>query len=266
MDLATIIGLFGAWAALLGAAVIEGTNLASLLNTPAFILVVGGTFGATVISYSLEDVTALPKILGLAFKKQATDPLNFIELLVGYAEKARREGLLILQEFIKDTDDKFLVRGMNLVIDGADPELVRNILETEIVFLEKRHSVGASMLDTAGGFAPTMGIIGTVVGLIKVLSHLDNASELGPAISVAFLATFYGISTANLLWLPLANKLKHKSKAELLIKEMILEGILSIQAGENPRIVREKLEVFLPPRLQAVVKEQETGKGGGPSD
>lgn len=266
MDLATIIGLFGAWAALLGAAVIEGTNLASLLNTSAFILVVGGTFGATVISYSLEDVTALPKILGLAFKKQATDPLNFIELLVGYAEKARREGLLILQEFIKDTDDKFLVRGMNLVIDGADPELVRNILETEIVFLEKRHSVGASMLETAGGFAPTMGIIGTVVGLIKVLSHLDNASELGPAISVAFLATFYGISTANLLWLPLANKLKHKSKAELLIKEMILEGILSIQAGENPRIVREKLEVFLPPRLQAVVKEQETGKGGGPSD
>ncbi len=263
MDLATIAGLLGAWGALLLSAIIEKTNLASLFGPSAFILVIGGTFGATMISYSIDDIVALPKIIALAFKKQETDPLKFIELLVGFAEKARREGLLILQEFIKDTEDKFLVRGMNLVIDGADPELVRNILETEIVFLEKRHSISASIFETAGGFAPTMGIIGTVVGLITVLGNIENASELSKGIAVAFLATFYGISTANLIWLPIANKLKLKSKAELLIKEMILEGILSIQAGENPRIVREKLEVFLPPKLQRAAKETEKGKGGG---
>jgi len=266
VDIATIIGLAGAWGALLVSAVMEGTNLRSLLAPSAFILVVGGTLGATIISYSMEDVAALPKVIALAFKKQDTDPLKFIDLLVGFAEKARREGLLILQEFINETEDKFLVRGMNLVIDGADHELVRNILETEVVFLEKRHSTAASMFETAGGFAPTMGIIGTVVGLIKVLGSIENASELSKGIAVAFLATFYGISTANLIWLPIANKLKLKSRTELLIKEMILEGILSIQAGENPRIVREKLEVFLPPKLQKVAQPKGHGEGGDTSE
>jgi chemotaxis protein MotA len=256
----------GAWGALLVSSIIEGTNLRSLLAPSAFILVIGGTLGATIISYSMEDVAALPKVMTLAFKKQDTDPLKFIDLLVEFAEKARREGLLILQEFIKDTQDKFLVRGMNLVIDGADPELVRNILETEIVFLEKRHNTAASMFETAGGFAPTMGIIGTVVGLITVLGNIEDSAALSKGIAVAFLATFYGIGTANLLWLPLGNKLKLKSKVELLIKEMILEGILSIQAGENPRIVREKLEVFLPPKLQQAAKEQDKEKGGGPGE
>ncbi|MCL4425450.1 MAG: flagellar motor protein [Firmicutes bacterium] len=256
MDMATILGLTLALGALVISILMDGGKLSSLVSPSALLLIMGGTLGATIISFPMEEVANLPKILMLVFFSKKADAKEAIDRVVSLAEKARREGLLILQEDAKNITDKFLLRGLNLVIDGADPEMVKTIMETDLAFTEKRHKRGAAILEAAGGYAPTMGIIGTVMGLVHVLGNLEDTSKLGPAIAVAFLATFYGISTANIFWLPMANKLKERSREEMLLKEITLEGILSIQAGENPRIVREKLEVFLPPKLQMRQEEK----------
>lgn len=256
VDIATILGLTLAVGALLISVIMDGGHLSALISPSAILLIIGGTLGATIISFPMEEIINLPKLILRTFFSPKIDPKEAIDRVVSLAEKARREGLLILQEDAKNITDRFLLRGLNLVIDGADPEMVKTIMETELAFTEKRHKRGAAILEAAGGYAPTMGIIGTVMGLVHVLGNLEDTSKLGPAIAVAFLATFYGISTANLFWLPLANKLKERSREEMLLKEITLEGILSIQAGENPRIVREKLEVFLPPKLQARQEEK----------
>ncbi|AVX20764.1 MULTISPECIES: flagellar motor protein [Carboxydocella] len=251
MDLATIIGLVLAIASLLISVILEGGELHSLINESAALLVFGGTIGATLICYSLEDIKEIGKVLKIAFTTQKTDPISVIENLVSFAERARREGLLALENETSSMDDDFLRKGIQLIVDGTDPELVRNILETELAFLEQRHHRSASIFETAGGFAPTMGIIGTVMGLVHVLGNLSDVAGLGPAIATAFIATFYGVSSANVIFLPLANKLKGKSSTEQLIREIMIEGILSIQAGENPRIVKEKLMAFLSPKIRS---------------
>lgn len=260
MDISTISGLGVALVALVVSLYMDGGTLASLWKASAFILIMGGTVGATMIAYPIEEIATLPELIGQTFKKQNLGAVKVIDRVVALVEKARREGLLTLQNEISDQDDAFLVRGIELVVDGTDPQAVRSIMETDIAFMEKRHKAGASILETAGGFAPTMGIIGTVVGLVHVLSNLSTPDKMAESIAVAFLATFYGIFTANIFWLPLAGKLKAKSQGEILLRELILEGVLSLQAGESPRIVREKLEVFLPPRLKA--KEAKAEKGG----
>lgn len=248
MDFGTIVGLIVAAGAIVTALILDGGHLSSLWSESAFILVVGGTIGATTISFPLEDIKTIPKLIVKAFTGSKVDGTKSIDTIVTLVEKARREGLLTLQNETAKIDDAFLVRGIELVVDGTDPHAVRSILETDISFMEKRHKCGFGILETAGGYAPTIGIIGTVLGLVEVLGNLSNPDTLGPAIAVAFLATFYGISTANLFWLPLSGKLKARSADEVLLREMVLEGVLSLQAGESPRIVREKLEVFLPPK------------------
>lgn len=248
MDLSTVVGIVLALSMVLLSAVLDGLHLSQLWSLTAFMLVMGGTLGATIVSYPMEDIMALPKIIMKTFFTSKTEVNQTIDTIVEMVEKARKEGLLTLQNETARLDDPFLVRGIELVVDGTDPHAVRTIMETEIAFMEKRHKAAASILDTAGGYAPTMGIIGTVMGMVHVLGNLSNPDTLGPAIAVAFMATFYGIFTANIFWLPLGAKLKARSAAEVLIKEMVLEGVLSLQAGESPRIVREKLEVFLPPK------------------
>ena len=256
MDITTAAGLGLALVALGISIILEGGNFAQLINISALVLILGGTLGATMVSFSLEEMMALPKLIGKAFGGKEDDPTKVIDQIVALVEKARREGLLTLQNEVKNLDDEFLIRGIELVVDGTDPHAVRSILETDIAFMEKRHRSGAGVLETAGGYAPTMGIIGTVMGLVNVLSHLNEGTEkLGGAIANAFLATFYGIFSANVFFLPLGGKLKAKSANELLRREMILEGVLSLQAGESPRIVREKLEVFLPPKYKSKKKE-----------
>jgi chemotaxis protein MotA len=254
MDIASLAGLALALAALLVAELMEGAKLGALISPSAFLLVMGGTLGATIMSFNLKDVLAMPKIIAMAFIDRTTDPLGVIDTLVSFADRARREGLLVLQEVVTDKTDPFMARGLNFVIDGADPELVRGVMETELAFEEKRCHTGASLLETAGGYAPTMGIVGTVMGLVKVLGNLEDSSKLGPAIAVAFLATFYGIGFANIMWLPLAAKVKRRSADIILVREIVLEGVLSIQAGENPRLLREKLLAFLSPASRAAEK------------
>jgi chemotaxis protein MotA len=250
MDLATIIGLVLAWGAFFASVIMEGGSLAAFMNPSALVLVFGGTFGATVASFPLSELKKLPTILKIAFAGHDTDIGSVITQLVKFAERARREGLLALEEEQRNITDEFLKKGVGLAVDGTDPELVRTILETEISFLAERHEVGANIFATMGGFAPTLGVIGTVAGLVHMLSNLSDPSSMGPSIAAAFIATLMGVSSANLIFLPLANKLKSRSKHEVMGREIMMEGILSIQAGDNPRVVEEKLKAFMSPAVR----------------
>lgn len=250
MDLATIIGLVMCWGAFFGSIIMEGGELKAMINPSAMLLVFGGTLGATMISFPLSSIIGLPGVVLKAFKGKKEDPGTTIKMLVRFAEKARREGLLALEEEARSVDDVFLKKGIQLAIDGTDPELVREIMETEVAFLGTRHHEGANIFATMGGFSPTLGVIGTVAGLVHMLANLSDPGSMGPSIAAAFIATLYGVSSANLVFLPLSNKLKVSSAAEVLGREIVMEGILSIQAGDNPRIVEEKLKSFLSPKVR----------------
>jgi len=250
MDLATIIGLILAWGAVLAALAIEGGKPGELFNVSAFVLVIGGTAGATIISVSLEQILAVPRVLRKALFAQGADMRAITRTVVEFAKKARKDGILALEPECNKIENKFLKKGMQLVIDGTPSELVREVLETEVVAMQERHKAGETVFATAGGFAPTLGIIGTVMGLINMLARLSDPGKMGPAIASAFIATLYGVALANLLFLPIGSKLKAKTTDEVVTYEMIIEGVLSIQAGETPRIVEMKMTAFLPPKLR----------------
>jgi chemotaxis protein MotA len=267
IDVSTIIGLAVGWGSVIIALFMESEgNLGvffMFFQLSAFFIVFGGTLGATIISYPWEVITNIFNVTKQAFLKREMKAGDVIQTLVGFATKARREGLLGLEDEIAQVNDNFLKKGIQLVVDGTDIELVRSILETDLSFLETRHKLGEGVFGTLGGFAPTLGIIGTVMGLVNALGSLESASKVAGAIAVAFIATFYGISFANLIFLPLSFKLKAKSAEEVLIREVMIEGILSISAGDNPRIVEEKLKAFLSPKEQAVKAEGAEGAEGG---
>lgn len=256
MDLTTIVGLAVGIGALLVAVIMDGGHLSSLLSPSAMVMIGGGTLGATAIGFTVEELKTVPALLRIAFQEESYDISRLISTLVNFAEKARREGLLALEEDLSTIEDKFLKKGMQLVIDGTDAELVRSIMETELAFIQERHHKGASIFEAAGGYAPTMGIIGTVMGLVHVLGNLTDTESLGPSIATAFIATLYGIFSANILFLPIAGKLKNRSAHQVLVYEVTLEGILSVQAGDNPRIVEEKLEAFLAPTKRKKVRAE----------
>ncbi|MDI3340339.1 MAG: flagellar motor protein [Sphaerobacter sp.] len=249
MDLATIAGLVLGLVALVTAFVLEGGHLTSLLGVTAAMIVFGGTVGATVASGSLADAKRIPGLILRSLKAPPDRRRALVDELVALAEVARREGLLALED--REVSDSFLRRAVMLVVDGTDPETTREILERDIAAMEARHQRGYTMFLTMGGFAPTMGIIGTVLGLIHVLSNLSSPDELGPAIAVAFLATLYGVASANLIWIPIGNKLRRQSEHEVEERAIVVEGVLGLQAGDNPRVLREKLAAALPPALRA---------------
>jgi chemotaxis protein MotA len=214
------------------------------------------------MSFTLEELKMLPYFFKIVFTDVKVDYASVLATLVETADKARREGLLSLESQLVNIDNRFLARGLQLVIDGTDPDLTRNMLEMEIEAFENGEKVGTEIFMTAGGFGPTMGIIGTVMGMVTVLSNLSNPDELGPQIAVAFLATLYGIASANLLWIPFGNKIKVKTGRDVLLMEMVLEGILSIQAGENPRVIKEKLMTFLPLETKEALMEKDKASMG----
>jgi len=252
VDLSSIIGLVLGFAMLLIAYVEEGGQLSALVQPTAAMIVFGGTIGAVMTSFTLNDLKQVGKLFQIVFKEKKYEVNELITILCSFAEKARREGLLSLERETANIDDEFLRQGIQLVVDGTDPALVRDILETQIEFTDQRHKIGADIFESAGGYSPTMGIIGTVLGLVMVLGNLTNPDELGPSIAVAFIATLYGVAFANLAWLPIGHKLKLKSKQERFMREIALEGVLSIQAGDNPGIVREKLRAFLSATIRQV--------------
>jgi chemotaxis protein MotA len=251
MKAITAVGLIATIVLLSLGATLEGTSVLGLLNVPAFLIVFGGTFGATLAGTTMEQMKKVPTLYKKAMSPDGTDPSAQLEALVGFAERARREGLLALDDEVAELDDEFTKKGLQLVVDGTDPELVREILENEIDGMAARHHAGAQPFEKAGGLAPTMGIIGTVMGLISVLKNLSDPGSLGPSISVAFIATLYGVGMANVVLLPVATKLKMLSAEEVELRTMTLEGILAIQAGDNPRVVADKLLSFIPPGQRA---------------
>jgi chemotaxis protein MotA len=256
MDLATVLGLLLAWGALLVSLGLEGGSLRDLFNLPALVLVIFGTFGASVVGSSMKTVISLPEILRNSWVRHDLDPSELIEILVGFARRARMEGILSLEEAASRLDNKFLRKGVELVVDGTPSVMVREILETEIVAMQERHKVGETFFTTMGGFSPTLGIIGTVMGLIGMLAKLSQPGKMGHAIAAAFTATFYGVVLANLLYLPIAAKLKSRTAEEVVACEMVIEGILSIQAGDNPRIVETRMSAYLPPSMRPNLAQQ----------
>ncbi|MDQ3809930.1 MAG: motility protein A [Chloroflexota bacterium] len=248
-DKGMIIGLAIALGGILGAAVVESGGvgiLLSLINPPAFMIVMGGTMGAVVASFPLGRVTQMGKVVRVAFRQEQTSERDLVNLFVKLADRARREGLLALEGDAMHVEDHAIQKGLMLVVDGNDPELVREIMESDVQAMSERHEGKYAMLEAAGGYAPTMGIIGTVMGLVNVLSHLDKPEQLGHSIAGAFIATLYGILFANVFFLAIAQRLKQRNKEEVARRQLAVEGVLSVQAGDNPRVVREKLEAFLP--------------------
>ncbi|MCL6645355.1 MAG: flagellar motor protein [Dehalococcoidia bacterium] len=251
MDLETVIGLGIAVIGIIGGNILEGGNPMKLINLPGFFIVILGSLGAVMISQPLSVMVGLPKtIMKAFFTGGGHNSAETVELFVRMADKARREGLLALEADIEKIHDPFTRKGVQLMIDGTDPELLREIMEIERESMKHRHESNFAALEFMGGIAPTIGVLGAVMGLMTVMSHLDEPEHIGPGIATAFVATFYGVFTANVLWLPLANKLKNNSKHELHALDVVIEGLMSIQAGDNPRIVREKLEGFLQPSMR----------------
>lgn len=222
-----------------------GGSLKAFLHLPSAFVVLGGTIAAVVVAYPAKRLKNLTKIFKLAFKKDDIDIQEDIELLIKIANIARREGLLALEGEIEEIDNDFLKKGVMLIVDGADTELIKSVLQTEIYFLQERHAQGQQIIGSMSSYAPAFGMIGTLIGLINMLKSLTEPDSLGEGMSTALVTTFYGTLLANLVFNPILKKLKARTESECLQKEMLMEGILSIQDGENPRVIRDKLISFI---------------------
>ncbi len=258
MDLATLIGFILSFAMVLGSIMANGP-LSSFWDTGSILIVVGGTIGVTLINYPLGDVISIMGVMKNAFLYKTTSPGEVIKKLVHFADMARREGILFLEKEMENIEDPFLRQGLQLSIDGTEPDAIRNILSREISYLKDRHENGAGLFDTMGMYAPAFGMIGTLIGLVLMLGSMEDPSSIGPAMAVALLTTFYGAVLANVIFIPIAGKLKARSSEEVLIRKLMMEGILAMQSGDNPRIVEQKLVSFIAPKIRstAVASESE---------
>lgn len=260
MDLGIIAGIAAGITLILTGIAVNSGSVAAFWDWAAILIVVGGTFASAFVHFRTSQMFGAVKVLGVALFRKKPTPQQTIRLLVDLAQKARREGLLALDEEAEELDDYFLRKGLRLVVDGADPETVRQILDIEITFLEERHQSGQQIFDHLGAVAPAFGMVGTVIGLIIMLGNLDNPESIGPAMAVALITTFYGVVLANLIFLPIAGKLRVISDEEVLMREVMIEGILSIQAGENPYIVEQKLESFLAPDQRPSLHQEQNAQ------
>jgi len=247
VDKTSIIGIiFGLIAVGLGM-VLKGVSLTALINPAAILIIILGTIATVLIAFPTNEVKKIPKLLGIIFKdKKHADPVQLIKMFSEWAQIARREGILVLESKADEIEDPFLRNGLMLVIDGKNAEYIRDVLYEEVDAMEERHQSLASIFTQAGTYAPTLGVLGAVVGLIAALGNMSDTNALGAAISAAFVATLLGIFTGYVLWHPFANKLKRKSKQEARIKYMMIEGILSILEGEVPNVIEQKLASYLP--------------------
>lgn len=261
-----MIGILIALGALLIGTIMEEGSPAAFANPSAALIIFGGTFGATIASFGMSEFMKFPKLFGIAVKTPKDHTVEIRETLVAFAGRARREGLLALESDLETVKDPFLKSGLQMVIDGLEPEVVEEILEIDTDAMKERHAHGAAIFTTMGGYAPTMGVIGTVMGLVNVLSRLDDPSELGGSIAVAFIATLIGVGSANIVWLPVAQSLKNASAHEVAARRMALTGILAIQAGDNPRIVSQKLDSFVSKGAAAKAASAAEAAGGKPAE
>ncbi|MDY6862079.1 MAG: MotA/TolQ/ExbB proton channel family protein [Thermodesulfobacteriota bacterium] len=254
MDLATIAGILSAFS-LIFISITLGAGIGVFINIPSLCIVVGGTIGATLINYPLKDFLGVVKIVKNSFMVKNLNPQEIIMKLVDFSKKAKREGLLSLENVIEEEKDEFFKKGLTLCVDGLEPKSIENILQKDIEKVEDRHKLGADILTSMGTFAPAMGLIGTLIGLVQMLQNMDDPGSIGPAMAVALLTTFYGAVMANVMFLPIAGKLQKRSAEEMLTREVMVEGIMAVSQGESPRIIEERLVVYLTPSLRQVVRD-----------
>jgi chemotaxis protein MotA len=256
MDLITVFGLIIGVGGIVGGMLLEGGHLGSILQLTAGIIVFGGTMGAVLVSTTREDLRMGLSLLRLGFKEQADNNIEFVvQELIESAQLARKESILALERRLPNFSNPFMQNVFRFVIDGVEPHVLRDIFESQIAMEEENLMAGAKIFTDAGGFAPTIGIIGAVLGLIHVMSNLSDTSQLGAGIAVAFVATVYGIGSANLLLLPLGNKIKRKIRQNMDLKLMVLEGAIGIMNGLNPFIIHEKLKPFIPETKKSSMAE-----------
>ncbi|MDA0745095.1 MAG: MotA/TolQ/ExbB proton channel family protein [bacterium] len=256
MDITTIVGLIAGFTLII-MGIFNGGELSSFMDSGSFMITIGGSLSATLVNFPLANIVSILSVMKKAFFYKSIQPTELIEKIVGFAETARREGILALEQAVQEVDDSFMAAGIRLAVDGTEPELIQTILETELSFVEERHKAGASIFEYMGNAGPAFGMVGTLIGLVIMLSNLDDPSAIGPGMALALITTLYGAVFANLICIPIGGKLKVRSAEEALQKRMIMEGIMSIQSGDNPRIVEQKLNVFIAPNLRSVSEEEE---------
>lgn len=247
LDFATFLGIVCAFS-LMVLAILNGSSLALFINMPAFMIVIGGTFGALLVNFPFRDVLNSLAIGKNAFLYRESSPNEVIEILIEFASRARKEGLLALEAATHEVQDTFLAKGLQMAADGHEPRVLEDTLNREIEYVEDRHEKGADIFAALGMYSPAMGMIGTLIGLVQMLKTLEDPSTIGPAMAMALITTLYGSVMANVIFLPMSGKLQTRSQTEVLKKTLILEGMKSILTGENPRVMEQKLHAFLAPR------------------
>jgi chemotaxis protein MotA len=245
MDIATVIGLVTGIGLLLWAVMSQG-GLSPFVDASSVAIVGGGAMASALISFPIGNVLSIFKVVKKAFLSKPRDPSELIRELVGYAEIARRDGILSLENMTKNIDDSFIVSGIQMAVDGTDPELIQQIMTSELEAVAERHANGKALFENFGKYAPAFGMIGTLIGLVIMLKSMDDPSTIGDGMAVALLTTLYGALVANLVALPIADKLDKRSQEEIMLKSIVIRGVMAIQAGDNPRVVEQRLNTFVP--------------------
>ena len=260
MDLATIIGIVLGIGFILFGIISGGGMMGSYIHIPSLLITVGGSFSGLIVANPLSRILGLVKYFLIAMRSVNYEEEKIISTLVNFSERARREGLLALEDDLEEVEDNFMKKGIQLVVDGTDPEIIRSLLYNELNQLQERHQKGIKLFDQWGFLAPAFGMIGTLIGLISMLANLSDSDSIGSGMSTALITTLYGAIFANLIFIPVTKKLEDKDKAETLVREIMIEGILSIQSGDNPRILEAKLVSFLPPARREAVLAESSGE------
>ena len=232
-------------------AIMGTSDISTFIDPGSVAIVIGGSVSSALISFPIRNILGVANVLRHCFFTRAQDPRVLITDMVKYAEIARREGILALENVTGKIKDPFLISGIQMAVDGTDPDLIENIMMNDLETIESRHADGKALFDNIGRYAPAFGMIGTLIGLVVMLRNMDDPSKIGPAMAVALLTTFYGAVVANLVALPMADKLGLRSREEILLKMIVIKGVMAIQSGDNPRIVEQKLKTFLPNRLRS---------------
>ena len=255
MDLGSLIGFIGTWVLIMWT-LLSGGPLTYFVNVPSIILVVGASITVVLFAFPMSYVKGVVSVAKKGFFHRDHSLEKLIDDMVSYAEIARRDGILSLENTTKDIDDKFIVLGIQMAVDGTDPELIEQIMTNEIDNLVERHETGKAMFDAIGKYSPAFGMIGTLIGLVVMLQNMSDPASIGQGMAVALLTTMYGAMLANGVCMPLADRLAKRSAEEVLYKTVIIKGVMSIQSGDNPRIVEQKLRTFLPPSQRKVEEDE----------
>lgn len=255
MDIFLIIGLVLGAICIVMALILKGASVAMLLNGEVAVIIFGGMIAAVLSSYTMADIKRLPKVMKVLMSNEEPDLNGMIEKMVELSNIARREGLLALEAPVNELDDPFMKQGLELVVDGSEAEQIRDLMESEVDAMESRHHRMSGLFKTAGATSPTLGVMGAAIGLIGALGNLSDINKLGPMIASAFVATIFGIFMGYLVMIPFATRLEAKNEEEVLLKTMIIEGVMDIQAGHSAKVIEQKLYAQIPPEKRKVSEE-----------